>query len=275
MVLRSRVTLDCTFEVYDADTPLNRTLRAAAKVVERSQELSADLRRRASRATGHLEEVGTIRPGDALIDPGSEDARYRAPVELARHILAGTGRSVGHGSARGQSFLIRTPELVEDALRSVAAEALAGRTQVSKATRLLRGSAHSLTPDLYFTDAVGDVKYKLWPGEWDRADLYQLAAFATGFRVRQGLRVGITDEAHDDACVEVGDVTLRCIDWVASAATPPSKAHDDLRQRIVRWWTASVQPSTSMSPRDRTFVRVDDLAAEPAVHAPGGTHGTH
>lgn len=106
-------------------------------------------------------------------------------IALGRNLLRWTGRSLAEGGAAAWTFLIRTPEMVEAGVRSVLAERL-GPGTVRKEGRQLVGSTLTFNPDLVFGGpavAVGDVKYKLAGGDWDRSDLYQVVAFATAFRV--------------------------------------------------------------------------------------------
>lgn len=235
--MKGRVKLDCEFEEFDVDTALNRVLKAAAMRVATSAALSWDLRRRATRSVHHLEGISDLQPLDlAHALPERHTTRYVLPLQLARHVLAATGRGIEPGAEAGFAFLIRTPDMVEEALRRIVGSALEGRTAVSKRTRYLSGSHHSLTPDLSFGHtAVGDVKYKVWAGDWDRGDLYQLVAFATGFRVREGLRVGFADAAHGNADVQVGEVRLSACDW-AYGSLSPIEAEEDLGVRLREWW---------------------------------------
>ena len=102
---------------------------------------------------------------------------------LARRVLRSAGRSLMGGGELMWTFLIRTPELIEDGVRSVLQEAL-GTSVVMKKRQPLAGSELTFNPDLRFfgNRAVGDVKYKLRAGDWNRADLYQVLSFAAGLR---------------------------------------------------------------------------------------------
>ena len=234
---KGRITLDCEYEDFDVDTALNRMLKAAATAASASSALEWDLRRRARRATNHMEGVGRLVASDHL-DARAErhTSRYALPLELARHVLSATGRGIDVGEAHGHAFLIRTPDMVEEGLRRVAVDALRDRTVVSKRTWFLTGSHHSLTPDLVFgRRAVGDVKYKVWSGDWDRADLYQLVAFATGFGVSDALRVDFASTDHGDSAVRVGPVQLAACDWVCDTGSPHD-AERALGVRLRAWW---------------------------------------
>lgn len=240
LLLKGRAFVDCRFEDYDLDMPMNRVLRAAAGIVAASDTLDPALRRRARRAVDHMEGVTSLRPSDLAQAPDRQTSRYTPALDLARHVLQGTGRGLESGPEHGFAFLIRTPEMIETALRQIVSEALAEQVEVSKKTVLLKGSAHSLTPDLRFgSHAVGDVKYKLWPGDWPRADLYQLVAFATGFSVAEALRVGFASVPHSSALVSVGSISLRTCDWIAADDLAPAEAEAALVDALVTWWADS------------------------------------
>ena len=236
--LKGRVIIDCEYEEFDVDTPLNRVLRSAAEAVASSAALTWDLRRRASRAIDHMEGVSRLLASDRVAaEPERHTSRYAVPLQLAGHVLAATGRGIDAGEEHGHAFLIRTPDMAEEGLRQIASDALRGKTTVSKRTRFLVGSHHSLTPDLVFgTRAIGDVKYKLWAGDWDRADLYQLVTFATGFGVHSALRVGFSPVRHDAAPVTVGPVRAAVADWLCDATIDPVEAERMLAAQLRAWW---------------------------------------
>lgn len=239
--LRGQTALECEFEEFNIDTPLNRVLKGAASAVSASPVLTWEVRRRASRAVQHLEGIGNIHRsdiGDARAERHTH--RYSVPLQLARHVLAGTGRTIDSGPEHGYAFLIRTPEMVEQGIRAVIAKAMAGHAQVTKRTLFLSGSHHSLTPDLSFDETVvGDVKYKLWRGDWDRGDLYQLVTFATGFGADRGLRVGFSTAPHGPTPVRVGPVALAAVDWCCDADLDPVEAEQDFASRMLGWWVAA------------------------------------
>jgi McrBC 5-methylcytosine restriction system component len=105
----------------------------------------------------------------------------------------------------------------------------------------LHPSTLTLNPDLVFEDeegafAVGDVKYKLASSEWRRADLYQAAAFAAGFRVSRAAVIAFqTENGGNLPSVKVGDFEIRHFTWDAHADTAPEEAASQLINNIVSW----------------------------------------
>lgn len=250
--LKGRLLLHCDYEEFDADTPLNRTIKQAAVAVARSTALSDDTRHRARRTLDHMRDVGTFRPADASLALAERHTlRYAVPLQLAKQVLASLGRGIDAGNDAGYGFLIRTPNMVEEALRRVVSDALAPTPRVTKRGRRLKGSHHTLNPDLDFeSHAVGDVKYKVWQGDWLRADLYQLTAFATGFSAEHGLRIGFAAEAHGTAAVQVGQVRLETCDWLYDSQPPESE--QEFRVAVRDWWSriAHAEGQARMPPQE-------------------------
>jgi hypothetical protein len=116
------------------------------------------------------------------------------------------------------------------------AEALP-KVSVRKATVKLGGIALTLNPDLAFgNSAVGDVKYRLSSGEWDRPELYQIVAFATGFRVKYALLLRFREPAIV-ACpaLSVGDLHVSERTWIADPLIPASVAAAQFEAEILDW----------------------------------------
>jgi 5-methylcytosine-specific restriction enzyme subunit McrC len=93
--------------------------------------------------------------------PDRLSQNYVHSVSLARLILDGCGISLSDGKTHGTSFLVRTPELIEDGLRSIIETGLPN-IPVKKRRQILGDSGLSINPDIVFGDglAIADVKYK-------------------------------------------------------------------------------------------------------------------
>lgn len=227
---RGSSLLSCDYDEFGPDTALNRVLLAAAATVSQAPFLESSLRRRAKRAATRLEGVGSMRRDDlsiAAVD--RRTSRYGTSLSFARHVLSATGRTIAAGTEQARTFLIRTPELVEDAVRSVLRDGL-GSDAVEKRGLKLVGSHLRLNPDLVFSEsAVGDVKYTLQESDWRRSDLYQVVSFATGFRVRSAAVFSFSETPDQvPPPIAVGEVALRTIVWDCAAGTDPSMAAESL-----------------------------------------------
>lgn len=235
---RGRLQLTCEFEEFGVDSPINRVLKAAARHLVSAPTLEPDLRRRVARAVSRMDQVGELQRPDGLragIDRRTQ--HYANALTLARHVLQGRGRNLHAGSHTVWTFLIRTPEAVEAGLREILRRALIDQ-RVRKAGLALSGSTMTLNPDLIFglPHAVGDVKYKLLSKEWNRPDLYQLVAFATGYRLVEAALFGFApSRASSPPTICVGDTRLSTVTWLSDGIVEPEQAAQDFVAQTRHW----------------------------------------
>lgn len=232
-----RLGIACEFDEFDADTPLNRVLRAAAAGVAGSSLLRPELRRRARRLLARMDHIGDLRPGDRGVSIDRRTAHYRDALSLALHVLDNQGRGLEHGEATSWAFLIRTPEMIEEGLRRILQESLAGQWQVRKRSVPIRGTGLTLNPDLVFNEtlAAGDVKYKL-AGDWVRADLYQIVTFAEGVSARFGCVVNFRKRAaKSPPTLQIGDISITQFSWRVDADILPVDAGQELAGSVRKW----------------------------------------
>lgn len=232
-----RLGIACEFDEFDADTPLNRVLRAAAAGVAGSPLLPPELRRRALRLLVRMNHIGELRPGDRGVSIDRRTAHYRDALSLAFHILDNKGRGLEHGGAVSWAFLIRTPEMIEEGLRRVLEESLAGRWRVRKRSVPIKGAPLTLNPDLVFNETLvaGDVKYKL-AGDWVRADLYQVVTFAEGVGARFGCVVSFRKgPTKSPPSLQIGDISVSHFSWRADPDISPINAGRELASSMEKW----------------------------------------
>lgn len=208
-VLVGHPVVSCSFAELSDDSPLNRLIKAAASLVAALRWVGKEIRERARRVAERMPSVGPLRPTDLRAAPDRLSRHYKAVVPLAKLVLDSGGISTALGSYRGTAFLIRTPELVEDGLRSALSEALPGEV-IRKRSLSLGGSGLSINPDLVFENrsTVGDIKYRKLSRDWDRGQFNQAVTFATGFRSARCAVIGFTDRLADPIprAVNVGQV---------------------------------------------------------------------
>jgi 5-methylcytosine-specific restriction endonuclease McrBC regulatory subunit McrC len=106
---QGRVSFSCLFDEFGGDSPINRVLRAAAVSVASAPVMALEVRRRARNALTRLADVGELRTGDLRHAPERRSVHYATGLQLARHVLAATGRATTAGPAPAWTFLIRTP----------------------------------------------------------------------------------------------------------------------------------------------------------------------
>jgi 5-methylcytosine-specific restriction endonuclease McrBC regulatory subunit McrC len=239
LIYSGRLAATCDFEVFDVDTPLNRVLKAAARAILRVPVFSGQSRRRAERVALRMDEVGPLRLDDlAVTQLERRTASYREALLLAKNLLRLEGRTLAAGDVVARSFLIRTPELVEDGIRSILAGGLQGRCVVTKKGKKLGQSTLTINPDLQFGDfAVGDVKYKLNWNAWPRSDTYQSVAFAAGFRRDHAVIVNFcSDQRPNLPLVSFGEINVSHLQWRATLNSAPVAAEELLVADAKNWW---------------------------------------
>jgi 5-methylcytosine-specific restriction enzyme subunit McrC len=237
-VNRGRLEFTCEFDEFATDTPLNRLLRAAATQIAASPLLGWPLRRRALAIVARLEDIGPFRPGDERARLDRRTAHYLDTVTLGRHVLFNQGRALTHGEVVAWTFLIPTPGVVEASLREVLQAELGTRWDIRKKGVQLPGSTLTFNPDLVFEggQAVGDIKYKLLGGDWHRADLYQVIAFAAAYRARNGCLVGFRAQGSSPlGALRVGDTTVHELAWDADPSIAPVDAASRLAAAVDAW----------------------------------------
>lgn len=252
---RGRVAVVADYEEYDFDTPLNRTMLHVARIVAGATVFPETLRRRALRASRRIDGVGWLLRSDATAEVDRRTIYYRDALSLARQIIAATGRTLAAGDRRSWTFLFRTPTPVEAGVRALAAETLAGMVSVHKGQRQLEGANMTINPDLVFEDdsirAIGDVKYKLVGPEWDRSDLYEVVAFAAGFRVDRALMSLFAEPGHEALPpTKIGDHLITQVCWPADASLTPGQAATQFAEELRTWFLGQGDspPLTSKTP---------------------------
>lgn len=233
-----RTVAFCEFEELNEDSALNRIVKAACQLIAGSAEIVPDVRRRARSVVLRMENVGHLHSHDGRASLTRLTASYGKVIPLAKILLKAGGVTAHLGALSGRSFLLRTPELIEDAVRNILAKRL-GDTDVRKQRRLLGGTGLSINPDLVFGSgvAVGDVKYRILRGEWVRESLYQVVAFATGFNCRRCAIFGFISDSRQKLPVEVpvGAVLARVFAWDASPDIGPESSEDELVDAVIDW----------------------------------------
>ncbi len=228
----------CVYEEFDNDNSLNRVLKAAAASVARSRLLEAGLRRRAVGTLAQMADVTDLRVGDLEVSPDLRTAYYRDAWKLARQVLAGQGIEMLSGEMLAWTFLIRTPDLVEEDIRNLLQEALRPAWHLEKEGRQLIGAPITLNPDLVFEHGrlVGDVKYKLLSA-WNQSDLYQAIAFATGYRASGALVISFLTDPQQTKLPDliVGNLPVTPLTWMASGEVTPQQACGTLVEQVERW----------------------------------------
>lgn len=233
-----RMTVACSFEEFELDTPLNRLLKAALRVVIANPALTFETRRIAQRVDMRFDDVGELRPDDFRSAIDRRSAHYRDALVLAKHILQNSGRSLEIGRHLVWTFLLRTPDLVEEGLRQLLLTRFG--TQTIGRRPIYIAPSVTMNPDLVIADglAVADVKYKLVSADLNRGDLYQVVAFAAGFECSHAAIMSFStgDVELHRSMLQVGGITVRYILWPAVVGLPPRSAGDRFLDDVALWF---------------------------------------
>lgn len=236
--LSGRVAVHCTYSELDEDAAINRLIKAGCAAVASDPAIDLFQRRRARRLVLAMGPVGSLCESDWRFQATRLHARYSRVLPLAKLVLASRGASMEAGSVVGTCFLIPTPGIVESGLRSILANALSPM-DVRKRGLLLSEGGITLNPDLVVDGGriVGDVKYKYFGGDWDRASFNQIVAFASGFEAERGFIVGFRQ--REDGLVPlpaaIGKMRVRKFAWVASPGTDPVLSESMISEEIRAW----------------------------------------
>lgn len=233
-----RLRLTCEFDEFGINNPLNRVIRAAAQIVASSHRLESSLRRRALRILARMHDVGEWRHDDLYTRLERRSQHYRDAFCLAGHVIRALGRALVHGDHLAWTFLVRTPTMVEEGVRRVLQRHF-GAERIQKYGRRLRATTMTLTPDLVIDDgaAVADVKYKCAMGAWNRADMFEVNAFATEFRTSRALIIDFQTSTETTALspIAIGDTVISHLPWEASLDRSSDEAATMLCDKFERW----------------------------------------
>lgn len=233
--LSGKIKVDCNFEEFDIDNPLNRLLRAAARRVAGSPQIvDPELKREAARLVRHLDGVGNLEPSDFKASVERRSRHYQAAIDLAKRVLSGIGTSIDIGSRYAQTFLIPTPDLVEDGIRKILREKISSVSPHGGSLRVDGDFYFTVNPDLLIADGqiTGDVKYKIADEYWNRADLGQATMFATAYRSHKALIITFAapEKPLPNQSLEFPDLEIRRLVW--NTNIDPQEQQDQLIDEV-------------------------------------------
>jgi 5-methylcytosine-specific restriction enzyme subunit McrC len=207
-----RIPVECTFQDYSEDTPLNRLIKAAHDVLLRMPELDRGLakrlRHRARLVFGGVSRVDYACGALPELPQRGPHREWDAAAGIARLILSETGIRDVPGTIDAPAFTVDMNQLFQQYVAGVVGEraAAAGcrleagrvRALTAAGTRADGATVSPVTikPDLVVVRdgkpvAVGDIKYKLPAGGagWHERDAYQLIAYCVRLGLPRGLLV--------------------------------------------------------------------------------------
>jgi hypothetical protein len=242
MCMTGRPRLRCESDDFGPDNSLNRVVREAARRVVTNPAVAGDVRRRARRVYARLDGVGALRSSDLRVATDARSLHYRDAHLLGRSLLLGSGPTLGGAGLPAWTFLVRTPERIEEGLRNALADAMSPAWDVRKAGRVLPGShRRTVNPDLIFESDmgvnVGDIKYRRSDGQVSRSELSQVALFAAAYGARRASVVSFGSWDRGEVA-DVGLTSVRAFAW--HLGLKPSLAASRLAHDLRQWMTDDV-----------------------------------
>ena len=232
---RGTLSIDCEFDEFHVDTPINRQIKWALKTVSRLETVDESVRGCAVGLIAHLRHVGNLQVDDFRAKLTPEISHYRSVQYLADLLYRGTGRTLDAGDERSRTFLLYTPDIIEQGLRSLIKRELS-TWMVEKRSKSLR--IGTVNPDLLFTQCdrviVGDVKYRDSAGGWPdaRAAAQQAVFFAAAFQTFSSVICSFSASGDDVEDEIVGSHTVSMVNWDFRECTEPRIAEQNFLQRL-------------------------------------------
>lgn len=240
--LSGKVEVDCEFEEFDIDNPLNRLLRAAARrVAGSSQIVDFELKREAARLVRHLDGVGNLERNDFGANIERRSQHYQAAIDLAKRVLSGIGTSINLGSRHAQTFLIPTPDLIEKGLRKILHQVISSVSPHGDSRRVDGDFYFTVNPDLLVAGGqiTGDVKYKIADEHWNRSDLGQATMFATAYESKKALIItfAAAEKPLSNQSLRFPNLEISRLVW--NTNTDPQEQQDQLISAVKKLITPS------------------------------------
>ncbi len=213
--------LDCRFEEYTEDLPLNRVIKAAHRRLLQIPALDTRLAARLRHRYRTFDSVSSVEYSAPFLPQlrfTRLDRLWEPAGQLALLILRQQGIRDQAGKMIGTTFTVDMNELFERFVESMV------RKEAQRAGLKLRAQAPRhltetipIRPDLVLVQAdkdlaVGDAKYKqLEPGGWSNQDLYQLLAYCVSLGLPKGLLIYATEHPLEHHAVERAGVGLEIV----------------------------------------------------------------
>ncbi|WP_419931854.1 McrC family protein [Candidatus Poriferisodalis sp.] len=244
------VPIACSWEEFTPDVDENRCLRVAARRSLQVQGVPGDDQRRLHRLLAALDSVGEPAVSTALnrlhwMQYTRLNEHYRPALGLARLILSNFTLQDRHGDTSASAFMLDMNRLFENFITTRLQRKLGSLFDVREQATSAFGESEvienrqkhvSVRPDLLLRQGgrvvgVADIKYKLAArdkrtdpdGAYGRAsDYYQLLAYATALKLKEGTLIYCTDVNRDESSEPDGPVGSDR----ASSGTGEASNHD-------------------------------------------------
>ena len=234
--LRGNLEVRAEYEERTTNAPENRILATALRLVKPDLLGDPELSRSLSQLGRAFEEIDFARASDFHIPNRNFPARYRRSIDLAKSFIRHAGISLSAGNRSAQSFLVRTPNLIEDGIRQILNKSLAP-IPVRAGAKILQPTTLRVSPDLLVAKPpfTADVKYKRFASTWDRRDLAQSVFFAESFQSPIAAVIGFSKGKTSLPVVPVGRISVTPIAWDISEGTSPEDSANQIVEQMFEW----------------------------------------
>lgn len=235
-LLRGNIAIQAEYEERTSNSPENRILGTALRLIRPDLLGTPELSRGLARLRSAFEGIEMMRSSDLLLQPRSFPSRYRKALDLASSLIKHAGLSLSAGNRSAQSFLVWTPRLIEDGIRQILRRELAP-IPIRAGARVLAPTSLRVNPDLLVAGPpfTADVKYKKFGSSWDRRDLAQAVFFAESFESPIAAVLGFSNGPHLLPDVPVGTIRVTPIAWDISKGSTPEASASRVGQLVDRW----------------------------------------
>lgn len=234
--------VECRFDEYTTDIPLNRILRGAATTLLRLPGVTITTRQTLQRLAARIQEAGAPTTPD-LRSPTNFTRlteHCHSAERLARMVLEGSTLLHAAGIANAGVFLIDMNKVFEEFVTARLQHYLAGQLRVlPQCTEHLDIDGNiAIRPDLMFktptggTVYVADTKYKISSDGFGReADYYQILAYASAIDLPEGLLIYCQDDNIPPARqVTVRNLGTRLGTWAIRLDRSPADLEQEIRR---------------------------------------------
>ncbi len=234
--------VECRFDEYTADIPLNRVLKAAAVRLLRLPGVTLTTRQALGHLAGRLEEAAALTDADLRSQTIFNRLNHHCrPAEhLARIALGSSSLLDAAGTSGAAVFMVDMNKVFEEFVESRLRRYLAGRLVVhgQSPDRLDLAGSIRIKPDLVFkstvvrTTYVADSKYKVTADGFGReADYYQILAYTAALDLPEGLLIYCQHDATaPPQQVDVRNLDTRLRTWAVRLDRSPDHVEEELRE---------------------------------------------
>jgi 5-methylcytosine-specific restriction enzyme subunit McrC len=210
--------VECLFQEYTEDIPLNRLIKAANQRVRRLPGLGDELARRLAMTTSGFTDVATVEYSPASIPEPTFtrlNRHWEPAARVATLILRQEALRDRTGTTVGTAFTVDMNALFEKFVEEVVHdEARRAGLQLQPQALVRLTDKVRMRPDLVLRQrsrrvAVGDAKYvEVEPDDWPNAHLYQLLAYCVALGLPRGLLIYAGPRPLDVQQLKGADIEL-------------------------------------------------------------------